>query len=76
MNGVFAKLPDCWVIVTSQHTPPILSEWNDFDERIRKFNDLVRWKAELDKRITFLPETRSVLRDDADKPDAKPLRTR
>ncbi len=70
VNGVFAKLPDCWVIVTSQHTPPILSEWNDFDERIRKFNDLVRWKAELDKRITFLPETRSVLRDDADKPDA------
>ena len=58
------------MIITSQHTPPILSEWNDFDERIRKFNDLVRWKAEQDKRITFLPETRSVLRDGADKPDA------
>ena len=57
------------MIVTSQHTPPLLSEWNDFDERIRKFNDLVRLKAEQDQRITFLPETRSVL-DDADKPDA------
>ncbi len=69
VNGVFAKLPNCRVIVTSQHTPPVLSEWNDFDERIRKFNDLVRLKAEQDKRITFLPETRSVLREGADKPD-------
>jgi lysophospholipase L1-like esterase/ketosteroid isomerase-like protein len=68
IERVVRDLPKCRIIVTSQHTSPVFADVGDVDERLRRFNDLVRLKSEKDPRLLFLPETRRVLHDEKDHP--------
>lgn len=63
---VFKSHPNCRILVTSQHTPPVFAE---ADQQIRRFNELVERTAAGDQRITFLPGTRAALHDEKDSPN-------
>lgn len=68
---LFKKLPNCRLLVTSQHTPPLFAAK---DQPIRRLNQLVKQSAAKDKRITFLPGTRAAVHDEKDLPDVELFR--
>jgi hypothetical protein len=71
VSRVFKKLPDCRLLVTAQHTPPLFSHK---DKQIRRFNELVKRTATTDERITLLVGTRAALHDEQDHPNIELFR--